>query len=361
MLWVGHNRRTTATTALRWPTTTVALRHLILTETDSCPPADTTCASAKSPDRATNGRCNTLLPCMGVAHKPSTPGHAGCWRARSFEARRFVSVFANNSFSAILLDVREARQLTYDAEMYSRLCKSLVFPPALQRILHSLILQLGIARSLPFVAPEIVALLISTDVQRIYEDSAEDAARYLQLVPGALHLALDGWTSPTHESYLGVVIFWYAEGKIWRSILEFIRLTKAHTGDYLAERVKDCLTRFGIEDKILSICADNAGNNDTLSVRLHEFVPTFDRPSARTRCFAHILNLMAKAFMSLFSAPPRRSKGGEPSPGQRQTTPNTNDPNQEPDDSIEEVDPDKLEHDDGVIKGVAMSLGVPAA
>ncbi|KAF8750458.1 peptidase M36 family [Rhizoctonia solani] len=249
----------------------------------------------------------------------------------------------------------------------------------LQLIPHSPTLLLGIAQSLLFVAlatrcpfesvtdklhRQEVELLrpgtllptaqtVSTDVRRIYEDTAKGAARYLQLVPGALHLALDGWTSPTHESYLGVVVFWFAEGKIWRTVLEFIRLTEAHTGDYLAKRVQDCLKRFGIEEKkILSICADNAGNNDTLSVRLHELVPLFAGPKARTRCFAHILNLMAKVFMLLFTTPSCCSKAGGSSSDQNHTAPTPNNPNQEPDNSIDEVDPDKLEHDDVVVKGL---------
>ncbi|KAJ6537535.1 hypothetical protein DFH09DRAFT_930744 [Mycena vulgaris] len=40
---------------------------------------------------------------------------------------------------------------------------------------------------------------------------------------GAIHAVIDGWTAPFVASYLGIVIVWFAAGKIHRAILEFIR------------------------------------------------------------------------------------------------------------------------------------------
>ncbi|CAE7107559.1 unnamed protein product [Rhizoctonia solani] len=188
----------------------------------------------------------------------------------------------------------------------------------------------------------------SLDTKRLYGGIAKDAALYLQQIPGALHLALDGWTAPTSESYLGVVVFWREENKIQRTILEFIRLTEAHTGNYLATQVHECLVRFGIEEKIMSVCMDNASNNETLVRQLKELVPTFRGSRARLRCLAHIVNLMAKAFMSLFSPPPKRTSRELPA------RPSSDAANQEFDaDPTGEVDADKWEYDNTVVKGVA--------
>ncbi|QRV95405.1 hAT family dimerization protein [Ceratobasidium sp. AG-Ba] len=237
---------------------------------------------------------------------------------------------------------------------------------------------------------------LSTTAKHLYDDSARDAASYLQ-VPGALHLALDGWTAPTSESYLGVVIFWREESKIWRTVLEFIRLTEAHTGNYLAECIHKCLERFGITEKsylgvvifwreeskiwrtvlefirlteahtgnylaecihkclerfgitekVMSACMDNASNNDTLVRRLKRLAPSFQGTKARLRCLAHIINLMAKAFMSLFSPPPKRT-----SKSTSEQSDNTMNQELEPD-PTGEVDGAKLDHDIDVVKGVA--------
>ncbi|KAF8593233.1 hypothetical protein BDV93DRAFT_417495, partial [Ceratobasidium sp. AG-I] len=62
-------------------------------------------------------------------------------------------------------------------------------------------------------------------------------------------------------------------------------LTHAHTGDYLASRTAECLERYGIENKILSLCLDNASNNKTLVESLSLKVPAFRGPASRVRCF----------------------------------------------------------------------------
>jgi hypothetical protein len=49
------------------------------------------------------------------------------------------------------------------------------------------------------------------------------AKQYFQTLNTAVHIALDGWTSPHFTSYLGLVVIWYANGTINRAVLEFIR------------------------------------------------------------------------------------------------------------------------------------------
>ncbi|KAI0028504.1 hypothetical protein K488DRAFT_10552, partial [Vararia minispora EC-137] len=58
-----------------------------------------------------------------------------------------------------------------------------------------------------------------------------------------------------------------------------------HTGRYLAERLFECLQRYGLTKFILSLCMDNATNCDTLAVELAKLVPSFLGKKARTRCF----------------------------------------------------------------------------
>ncbi|KAF8595925.1 hypothetical protein BDV93DRAFT_411634, partial [Ceratobasidium sp. AG-I] len=65
----------------------------------------------------------------------------------------------------------------------------------------------------------------------------------------------------------------------------FHSLTHAHKGDYLASRTAECLKRYGIENKILSLCLDNASNNKTLVESLSLMLPAFRGPASRIRCF----------------------------------------------------------------------------
>lgn len=72
------------------------------------------------------------------------------------------------------------------------------------------------------------------------------------------------------------------------------RATKAHTGTYLAAKVTECLQDFKIEKKVLGLTADNAGNNNTMVRELEELLPSFQGVKTQVRCFAHVLNLVAK-------------------------------------------------------------------
>ncbi|PPQ84268.1 hypothetical protein CVT24_012844, partial [Panaeolus cyanescens] len=133
---------------------------------------------------------------------------------------------------------------------------------------------------------------------------------------GTVHLVLDGWTSPLTWAYLGLVVIWCQNGHIYRSVLEFIRLTHKHDGRYLSQVVGDCLIRYGLHDKLFSICMDNATNCDKLAELLPEIVPSFQGKAARLRCLAHVINLIAKVFISFFFKKPKPKKRVQTARGQ---------------------------------------------
>ncbi|KAF8606536.1 hypothetical protein BDV93DRAFT_553705, partial [Ceratobasidium sp. AG-I] len=107
-----------------------------------------------------------------------------------------------------------------------------------------------------------------------------------------IHLVMDGWTAPTSRSYLGVVVVWESFGQLCRTILEFVHLPDAHKGSYLAQQPADCLNN----------------NNNTFTEALRNHFPSFGGPIARIRCGAHIVNLMARAYLSVFSKQPQRKR-----------------------------------------------------
>lgn len=80
------------------------------------------------------------------------------------------------------------------------------------------------------------------------------------------------------------------------------RLTRAHTGEYLAQKNAECLLEYNLLDSILSTTLDNASNNDAMLKELPLLLP--EAPTLGTdyhiRCFGHVLNLAVKAFLSLF-------------------------------------------------------------
>ncbi|KAG2740485.1 hypothetical protein P692DRAFT_201675684, partial [Suillus brevipes Sb2] len=52
--------------------------------------------------------------------------------------------------------------------------------------------------------------------------------------------------------------------------------------------------------KILSITSDNASNNDTMISELADNVAHFEGKNSQTRCFLHVVNLVAKSLIRQF-------------------------------------------------------------
>jgi GTPase Era involved in 16S rRNA processing len=98
-----------------------------------------------------------------------------------------------------------------------------------------------------------------------------------------------------------------------RACIEFVEIEGNHSGENLANIVATVLERFHISDKVMTITADNASNNDTLHRCLYQKLSRrYDKYLAETiirdgmmkftqnsqiRCFAHILNLVMKTIL----------------------------------------------------------------
>jgi len=83
---------------------------------------------------------------------------------------------------------------------------------------------------------------VSRDVAAMYENGSEIVKQYFsvssnilsgstadpfdQEFVGAVHLVIDGWTSPLMASYLGIVVTWFSGGMLHRWILEFVRYVR---------------------------------------------------------------------------------------------------------------------------------------
>ena len=76
-------------------------------------------------------------------------------------------------------------------------------------------------------------------------------------------------------------------------------IDQSHSGLNLALAFVGILKEFEIEHKILSVTCDNASNNDTMVSEMEKSLTEFSEVN-RTRCFAHILNLIAKSLLKQF-------------------------------------------------------------
>jgi hypothetical protein len=89
--------------------------------------------------------------------------------------------------------------------------------------------------------------------------------------------------------------------KVKTRLLALRRLHGHHGGENQAELLIHILRDFGIADRLGYFVTDNAHNNDTaIDIVLRTLLPTLNatqRQQRRLRCWGHILNLAAKAFL----------------------------------------------------------------
>ncbi|KAL5633113.1 hypothetical protein ACGC1H_003564 [Rhizoctonia solani] len=144
---------------------------------------------------------------------------------------------------------------------------------------------------------------ISADLVHVYNQVSSSIRDKFEEMDCGIHLAISGWSSPLTASFIGVVVFWREDAKIWHSVLEFIHLTGSHTGAYMAEKTIDCLTRFRVIDKVRTVCLDHANNNHTFVRKLAHSLPNFDGPKSRINCGTHVVDLVARSFAAIFTYP----------------------------------------------------------
>jgi hypothetical protein len=135
-----------------------------------------------------------------------------------------------------------------------------------------------------------------------------------------LNFATDVWTSPNHRAYITVTIHFEDKGVPVSMLLDIVQVARSHSGANLVTVFAKTLDDFGIADKvsmqidimdqsrltyvqILGITCDNASNNDVMIQELEDHIPRFPGASNQIRCFAHILNLVAKSILKQFDVP----------------------------------------------------------
>lgn len=107
------------------------------------------------------------------------------------------------------------------------------------------------------------------------------------------------------------------DGRPVRFLLDMREVACGHTGVVLARDMHEMLETYGIVEKVsfqwsimrdtnlpmsqmLAITVDNASNNNSMVAALATAIPTFPGSPNHVRCFAHIINLVAKTLIRQF-------------------------------------------------------------
>jgi hAT family C-terminal dimerisation region len=120
----------------------------------------------------------------------------------------------------------------------------------------------------------------------------------------SIALSVDIWTSKNQLPILGVMGHWLTEDFLYKErVLEFTELQGIHSGENVATAIHTMLSELDLQEKLITITGDNAGNNETMVSELfHGLQDTavekdkiqFEGLDSYVRCIAHILNLIVK-------------------------------------------------------------------
>ncbi|CAD6925360.1 unnamed protein product [Tilletia controversa] len=155
---------------------------------------------------------------------------------------------------------------------------------------------------------------VSKDIGNTYNAMESVIRRRLASVEGAIHLALDIWTSANGHSFIGVVGCWHEEGVATRHVLDMITIMERHTAQNVARAVTDLMKRLQIEEKVWFIASDSASTNTAMMKILgkDKRLTRIEGEGTQIRCMAHVLNLISEAIIRPFNKAVRDTKeGGE--------------------------------------------------
>jgi hypothetical protein len=180
-------------------------------------------------------------------------------------------------------------------------------------IIHYQIAFLAIENSffkdlITILSPQLAALLPSGNTIRAWiltKYELQKANLKTQLRKNSLsmiHISFDLWTSSNSKALMAVVAHYTdRQYKIQTQLLALRRLHGHHRGENQAELLIQIIKEYEITDRLGYFVTDNANNNDTtINIVLHTLLPALsiaERQQRRLRCWGHILNLAARAFL----------------------------------------------------------------
>ena len=139
-----------------------------------------------------------------------------------------------------------------------------------------------------------------------YETRKTLLKREFQVSRSKIHITFDLWTSPNNIALLSIIAhFVDTSGKLQIRLLSLERVEGSHGGENQARIMVQLFRDFDISKKVGFFTADNADSCDTavrailkaLKPHLTEYQRVKLERQVRIRCFGHVLNLSAKAFL----------------------------------------------------------------
>lgn len=138
---------------------------------------------------------------------------------------------------------------------------------------------------------------ITNRINSIYLKTKSEIKQQLLSTPFKVSLTTDGWTDRTQRQFMSVTAHFIT--KDYKIVVEKVlaprEVPPPHDANCIATFVESVLSEFDIKTKTLSITTDNASN-------VVKACQTLDFIQYHVRCFCHVLNLVVRDGLSVFSS-----------------------------------------------------------
>lgn len=112
-----------------------------------------------------------------------------------------------------------------------------------------------------------------------------------------LSFTLDGWSSITRKSYIGITCHYIDnDWNLHSLLLDFVPSHGLHAGKDTAKSFFETIEDFQITQKVLGITVDNTRANFRFMKELSYLIP-FDYKNQHFQCYSHILNIAVQAML----------------------------------------------------------------
>jgi hypothetical protein len=118
----------------------------------------------------------------------------------------------------------------------------------------------------------------------------------------AINITCDEWSSSNNVPILGITAHWIDDKfRMQEVILAMQEIEGPKTGVNLSKYFIECLEKFNIKSKVYCITADNASTNGAMAREIANEIDHFQKDTNLLGCVAHVINLVARAGLSVFS------------------------------------------------------------
>jgi hypothetical protein len=142
---------------------------------------------------------------------------------------------------------------------------------------------------------------LGRNIKNAFGNAQNAIIKLLHDLDSSVALTVDGWSSSTMDSYLGVTVHWIDINWCRRQmVLDVVTAPESHTAASLASAIKEVVDSYGLSGKVISITTDNADNMINAGKLLSAALTSDD--FVHIRCGAHTVNLVAQAAYNVFQS-----------------------------------------------------------